>query len=571
MQASTGAFALPMRDRIVPVLNTPDGLTLMEHQRDAVLRALLNRQYLIAHEQGTGKTITGIMLAQSLVANGIAPVLVIVPPSLRVNWRDEFSKWAPHLTLAELNDRKPVDIQDAPYAGLPDADVIIATDGTLAGYANWFIGGLRPWTWDEVWARDARGRYIRDKKGAKMPRMNEDGTPFVPTYITRDFGRGVGALIVDECQRVSSVRGTARAGAFVTIGEAHPTMPKFLLSGTPFTKSRVNLSVLMRGLDTVYARHKRTDKNGNLVTCTDGKAWLDEFAPVIKGAQGQRGRANCERLHDEMFHAVSGWAHRVRTADVITDLPNMGRVTVAGAISGEHAKNYKTAEENLETWLVRCYGSAKAESMMRAEALTKIQELRRLVGRAKVEAVCEQIALLLDTPDGEDREQVLVMANHTDVREQIIRHFSDTHRVATIHGGQSAEQKSAVVRAWQEREVDLVVANVISGSVGFTMTAGRHVVFAEIPWNSSDLVQSEARLMRKGATRTVVSTVIVGRKPNGGRTIDDDLWGVVQGKFREAEAVLDGNHDASLTTDEQKSIALEVLEAFARRRGLIPA
>lgn len=552
---------------LVPFTHTPEGLTLMPHQQEAVERALRNRQYLIAHEQGTGKTITGIMLAQSLVQNGVRPVLVVVPPSLRVNWRDEFAKWAPSLSIAELKQKAPLDLRDAPYAGLPSADVILATDGTLAGYSNWYIGGPRTFTWDEVWAKDAKGRFLRDDKGQKVRRVNADGSPFVPTYITRDFGMGVGALIVDECQRVSSTRGTARTGAFVHVGQERDEMPKFLLSGTPFTKSRVNLSMLMRGLGGLWSRHTRL-VDEVLVPCTDSKEWLDEFAPAI-GTQGQRGVAHTERLHDEMFDGVWGWAHRVRTADVITDLPDMGRVTVSAGLSGEWAKRYREADRDLASWLVRCYGSDKAERMMRAEALSRIQELRRLVGRAKIESVAEQVSLMLDVPEGEDREQVLVMCSHTFVRETLMGIFAKQGwRVGTIHGGMTAEAKQKVVRQWQAGELDVVVANVVSASVGFTMTAGRHCVFAEIPWSSSDLLQSESRLLRLGQSRTVVSTVTVGSNGNGGRTIDHDLWSVVQAKFGEAKGVLDGEYEASLTDADKESIAMQILRARARNMGL---
>lgn len=533
---------------LVPNISTPQGLSLMPHQRDAVYRALRARQYLIAHEQGTGKTITGIMLAQSLIANGVRPVLVICPPSLRVNWANEFAKWAPHLSIAQLKTKRPLDLPDAEYAGLPDADIILATDGTLAGFVNWYIGGVRPFTWDDL----------------KKPKYDDWGNVIPPVWFNRDFGAGVGGLIVDECQRVSSTRGTARTGAYMTLGQARAQMPKFALSGTPFTKSRVALRQLLMGMNDLWSRHAH--KVGEeMVLCDDSQDWLDWFAPVA-GAYGARGVANTEQLHDEMFDAVRGWAHRVRTADVITDLPDGGRITQDAEMStGDWASKYAHAERDLASWLTKQYGWDKADRMMRAEALARLQELRRLVGRAKMDAVVEQVSLLLDVPEGEDAEQVLVMCNHTDVREHIIRALEKTHRVGTIHGSMTAEAKQKVVDAWQNHELDVVVANVISASVGFTMTAGRHIVFAEVPWNASDLLQAESRLLRLGQERTVVSTVLLGTKRDGARTVDHDLWRVVQAKFAEARGVLDGEYDADLTAEEEVSIAERVLRAIAER------
>jgi SWI/SNF-related matrix-associated actin-dependent regulator 1 of chromatin subfamily A len=207
--------------------------------------------------------------------------------------------------------------------------------------------------------------------------------------------------------------------------------------------------------------------------------------------------------------------------------------------------------------------------MMKAEALMRVQELRRLVGKAKVESVIDHIALTLESAEEGDHEPVLVLANHTDIRQQVMEHFEKAgYRVGTIHGSMTAEAKQAVVNAWQAHEYDIVVANVISASVGFTMTEGRHIVFAELPWNSMDVVQSEARLLRKGQTRDVCSQVVLGVQGNGNRTIDDRLWGLLEGKFREAKVVLDGAEVDTMVGDSEESIAKAILRSYADDLGV---
>lgn len=509
---------------------------LMPHQVEVVRRATQQRHFLIAHEQGTGKTITGIMLAQSALAFGAKRVLVVCPPSLTWNWKNEFAKWAPNVSTEILNKRKPVDREGSECGGLPDVDVIIATDGALAGYNRWFIGGHQRFTWDDENAKDERGNRI------------------IPDYFMRDFGRGVDALIVDECQRVSSMR-AGRGVAFAHLCAERPAMPKWLLSGTPFTKTRVGLYQLAKGLN-AFDRHEIDGK-----PC-DAKAWLDHFAPAVD-SYGARGQANTEQLHAEMFDPQTGWAHRVRSADVIDDLPNMGRIIREGELQGEWARKYKRAEEDLEQWLIDTRGHAKAESMMKAEALIRVQELRRLVGRAKVESVIAHIALTVESTEDGEREPVLVLTTHTDIREAIMEHFTKAGlKVGTIHGGMTAQAKQAVVDGWQEGKYDLVVANVISASVGFTMTEGRHIVFAELPWNSMDIVQSEARLLRKGQKRDVCSQVVLGVKSDGTRTIDDRLWGLLEGKFREAKAVMDGEMVDTMVGESEESLAMAILRSY---------
>ena len=513
---------------------------LMPHQVEVVRTATQKRHYLVAHEQGTGKTITGIMLAQSALNHGARQVLVVCPPSLTFNWVQEFAKWAPEVTTDIINKRAPLDREGAECGGLPTAQVLIVTDGALHGYNRWFIGGKQKFTWDDENAKDEYGNRI------------------VPDYFTRDFGRGVDALIVDECQRVSSGR-AGRGRAFNHLCAERATMPKWLLSGTPFTKTRVGLYNLMQGLN-AFGAHTIDDKPA------DAKAWLDHFAPVA-GTYGARGQANTEQLHAEMFHPVTGWAHRVLTADVITDLPNMGRILRNAELTGKKARDYKRAETDLEQWLIDSRGSAKAERMMKVEALTRVAELRRLAGQAKVEAVIAQIELTRESAEEDAHDPILVVCNHTDVRESILAHFTEKGlRVGTIYGGIDTATKQGVVDAWQAGELDLVVANVISSSVGFTMTNGRHIIFAELPWNSMDVVQAEARLLRKGQSRDVCSQVMLGVQSNGKRTVDDRLWGLLQGKFSEAKSVMDG--EEVQTMEQQESLAMAILRTYAEDLGV---
>lgn len=532
MKASTPYQSWESMAHMEPVFHE----NLMPHQVEVVRRATQQRQFLIAHEQGTGKTITGIMLAQSALAFGAKQVLVVCPPSLTWNWKNEFAKWAPTVTTDIINKRAPLDREGSECGGLPTADVLIVTDGALHGYNRWFIGGKQKFTWDDENAKDEYGNRI------------------VPDYFTRDFGRGVDALIVDECQRVSSGR-AGRGRAFAHLCASRTEMPKWLLSGTPFTKTRVGLFQLMQGLGT-FGRHAIDG------TPCDAKTWLDHFAPAVD-SYGARGQANTEQLHAEMFHDITGWAHRVRSADVIADLPHMGRTLREGQLQGEFAKKYKRAETDLEQWLIDTRGHAKAESMMKAEALIRVQELRRLVGKAKLESVISHIQLTLESAEEGEHEPILVLATHTDIREAIMEHFTKAGlKVGTIHGGMTAEAKQAVVDGWQAQQYDIVVANIISASVGFTMTEGRHIVFAELPWNSMDVVQAEARLLRKGQVRDVCSQVVLGVKADGTRTIDDRLWGLLEGKFREAKAVMDGEMVDTMVGESEESLAMAILRSY---------
>ena len=547
--------------------HTAVGEQLMPHQKEVIGLMCVKRVGGIFHEQGTGKTITGILLALSAIQSMEVkkPVLIIVPPSLRVNWRIELKKWASHLTVTEINNKKPLDIAphintaqgqqvslgtvkntSMSYQGIPDTDIILATDGCLVGYQSWLTGGWKQFSWDEDYF-DAQGNLVM------VPRC------------FRYFGRGVGAVIVDECQRVSNGR-AGRSGAFGAICAGLPSdTPKFLLSGTPLTKHRVQLSHLMQALD-VFDCHK--NPAGAKTERMDKADWLNHFAPIVQNRFGARGVDNTEQLHAEMFSKDSGWAHRVLRDDVL-DLPNLGRAVFHAEMDGEYLVKYLKAERDLSSWLTEKFRGdyARVERSMKVEALSRLRELRALAGRAKVKAVLAEVELLLS-----QGEQVLVSCTTNWTRETIQQALvAKKWSVVGIHGSMTSEQKQVSVETFQKGGwledgqvnpdgAQVAVVNALSGGVGFTMTSGRHHLSAEIPWSSSDLVQLESRLMRLGQTRDTLSTVMVAVKKDGSETIDGRLYRLCEAKYSELRQVLDGVNPESMVEDSDASILQSLIK-----------
>lgn len=77
------AFTAPDLDK--PFKN---GWRLFQHQKEAIRSALQMPATIIAHHMGLMKTITSLVIAKTLSAGQI-PIMVVCPPSLRLNWRIE--------------------------------------------------------------------------------------------------------------------------------------------------------------------------------------------------------------------------------------------------------------------------------------------------------------------------------------------------------------------------------------------------------------------------------------------------------------------------------------------------
>jgi SWI/SNF-related matrix-associated actin-dependent regulator 1 of chromatin subfamily A len=82
----------------------------------------------LGHGRGLGKTIQAIA---AIEAEGTIPAVIVVPPSLALNWVKEFAKWTPHVNVHRITGRKVYD--------LPEADVYVIGDSIVAYWADALI------------------------------------------------------------------------------------------------------------------------------------------------------------------------------------------------------------------------------------------------------------------------------------------------------------------------------------------------------------------------------------------------------------------------------------------------
>jgi SWI/SNF-related matrix-associated actin-dependent regulator 1 of chromatin subfamily A len=209
-------------------------LPLMPHQIEATRFAIDRQRVLLAMEMGTGKSPTAVSIALSSVTAGLRPVLVICPPSMRLQFDREFERFAPQLTRATLHGRKP-----EKDSTLPDVDVLIIGDISLDGFKFQLTGKIA-------------------------------------------------GIICDECHRLKGGKRAKRSMAFRQIARSVPLSGvRVAMSGTPLINRPAELvtliealeqaSVFTGGIDGFMARYApRIDTYGSR-----GTAKLSELHDVL--------------------------------------------------------------------------------------------------------------------------------------------------------------------------------------------------------------------------------------------------------------------------------------------------
>jgi SWI/SNF-related matrix-associated actin-dependent regulator 1 of chromatin subfamily A len=131
-----------------PISKVATALPLYDFQEEAVdhvLRDVANHGYAyVGLDMGLGKTPVGLATAAAVVASGATPVLIVVPPSLRVNWVREVEKFTPWLSVDTITGSKP---NGDP---IPDTDVIVMGDSSVSGWADTLKGNIAALIVDEA-------------------------------------------------------------------------------------------------------------------------------------------------------------------------------------------------------------------------------------------------------------------------------------------------------------------------------------------------------------------------------------------------------------------------------------
>lgn len=285
-------------------------------------------------------------------------------------------------------------------------------------------------------------------------------------------------LIVDECHAITNPK-AKRAIAF----EMLQGKRKLFLSGTPFLNRPIELYNILHQINPLkwksywafankYAGAHRKD-----VWTKGGKRQVWDVS----------GATNLDELKETIDHILI----RRKKADVLKDLPELTRTKVRIDITNK--REYNTARIDFKKWL-----TINGKESASANALSKLNSLRKIVGEGKVDAAVELAEeALLDT----DRKVVL-FAHHKDVVNALKDRLKD-YGVGTIVGDDSNQKRADTVKKFQDTPLPRVLVISSAGGEGIDLYRADTIIVVERQWNGSKETQAEARLHRNGQKNAV--------------------------------------------------------------------
>ena len=253
------------------------------------------------------------------------------------------------------------------------------------------------------------------------------------------------------------------------------------------------------------------------------------------------GGSNLEELHRRL---VDGYMHRRLKSVVADQLPPKRRERVRIELSGAAAAKMRAAHAELAKLATarrdasaagtnadaNANGASSREA--RFEALRGLSAFGRATAEAKAADVAAHVAELV-----EGGTKLLFFAHHhvmLDAMENALRAARVPH-VRVDGTTPSLERATAVRRFQEEDELRVAVLSIQACGQGLTLTAASDVVFGELHWVPSAMLQAEDRAHRMGQKNPVNVKYLCAAG-----TADDIVWPAVRRKLENLGRALDG-------------------------------
>lgn len=322
------------------------------------------------------------------------------------------------------------------------------------------------------------------------------------------------SVVVDECHYIKTPT-SKRSKTVYQMLLLENVKQKILLTGTPITRDVDDLympmSVFYNGTNNWYKSifHFRRD----LMKCKHSY-----FGDVYSGFKSEYSK----NLLIGMLKRIS---LRRTKKQVLNELPTISRQRIYIDIDAKIAKDslkyldYATYVINKDTDNATKYEDFA--SQMKEDA-THIATIRKALGIAKVKGTLEYIDLYLETSKV---DKLVVFAVHQDVISLLVNalkeKYKDKYLIHEITGATSKSKRDKVIESFQtDDKPQIIVANVIAGGVGITLTKSHVVMFAEIDWTPSNIMQAEARVHRITQDTNVQSIFLIADNSLDARIIE---------------------------------------------------
>lgn len=583
------------------------GVELRPHQKNAVQRILEERRALLAHEVGTGKTLTMISAAFKMKELGlIHKPLFVVPSSLTAQFGQEIMRFYPTKKVFVTTEQ---DFEKSRRRLFVSRILTSDYDGIVIGHSQFekvrvsqereqaFISekideldeiiGYAKANDDKITFKQAQS--MRRSLEANLETLLENKTG-IDEFINFE-SLGIDMLFVDEAHGYKNVRPMTRLGnvAGITnrtskknmdmemkvrvLQEEHDTRHVVFATGTPVSNSISEMYTMMNYLQPDVMEHFG-------VSFFD--AWVGAFGIVENSLElNPTGDKYISRKRfakfmnlPELMAIYRQTADIQMTEDLNLPVPMVEKVAVESQLTDnqkvyldelvERSDRVKNGSvDPSEDNMLKITSEARklaldmrlldAELYVRADADKLMQVVERVDKIYHMEAKHKGTQMIfsdLGTPNGKG------FSVYQELKDLLVERGIPEEEIAFIHNAANKKAKLQLQRQMNAGEIRILMASTEKGGTGLNvqrrMKAVHHL---DVPWKPSDIIQRNGRLVRQGNIYRKVNIFHYITKGS----FDNYLWQIQETKLRYITQIMTSRTPmrASEDIDEQTLSASE--------------
>jgi SWI/SNF-related matrix-associated actin-dependent regulator 1 of chromatin subfamily A len=348
-------------------------------------------------------------------------------------------------------------------------------------------------TWEKEINQWSTGRVVYQVKPAKKLIEDERGIYIISYDTLHRFELLPRCVVFDECHYLKNMDAKRTKRAHELIWRVRPELC-FLLSGTPIKNCVVEYFSPLKILS-----YCPTPTNGEKLPEKSQYAFSIRYSNAsVRTIYTPGGRSvdvtefsgvrNLPRLRQ-----ILNGKYLRRTAKQVLDLPEI--------IDREIYLD--DIPKSLQTKLRESF-SAFAGGKVDKE--THFATVKKDFALRKCKATINLAVNILD-----QGEKVVIFSDHREPVKEIASNLSAAgYRVRTIMGGMDIELRYKAVQLFQAGGLDAIVCTIGAASTGLTLTAAKNMIFNDICWGYTDLIQARARIHRIGQEEKCVVSYILG-------------------------------------------------------------
>lgn len=583
------------------------GVELRPHQKNAVQRILEERRALLAHEVGTGKTLTMISAAFKMKELGlIHKPLFVVPSSLTAQFGQEIMRFYPTKKVFVTTEQ---DFEKSRRRLFVSRVLTSDYDGIVIGHSQFekvrvsqereqaFISekideldeiiGYAKANDDKITFKQAQS--MRRSLEANLETLLENKTG-IDEFINFE-SLGIDMLFVDEAHGYKNVRPMTRLGnvAGITnrtskknmdmemkvrvLQEEHDTRHVVFATGTPVSNSISEMYTMMNYLQPDVMEHFG-------VSFFD--AWVGAFGIVENSLElNPTGDKYISRKRfakfmnlPELMAIYRQTADIQMTEDLNLPVPMVEKVAVESQLTDnqkvyldelvERSDRVKNGNvDPSEDNMLKITSEARklaldmrlldAELYVRADADKLMQVVERVDKIYHMEAKHKGTQMIfsdLGTPNGKG------FSVYQELKDLLVERGIPEEEIAFIHDAANKKAKLQLQRQMNAGEIRILMASTEKGGTGLNVQRRLKAVHhLDVPWKPSDIIQRNGRLVRQGNIYRKVNIFHYITKGS----FDNYLWQIQETKLRYITQIMTSRTPmrASEDIDEQTLSASE--------------